>query len=156
MRGEAVMKSEGFRAFVEELFEPVAGASVRPMFGGLGIFKEGTMFALAADEVLYFRVDAENEPAFVAEGSEAWVYEGRDRAVTMPYWRVPERLLDDREEFRSWALAAFASAQRAKGSKPKPRPRPKRSEGNLAKKPPAATKPKTLASRGGAKDRERR
>jgi DNA transformation protein len=113
------MKSEGFRAFVEELFEPVEGAMVRPMFGGLGIFREGIMFALGADEVLYFRADGETEPAFAAEGSQPWVYEGRDRAVTMPYWRVPERLLDDRDEFRTWALTAFAAAERAKAGKPK-------------------------------------
>lgn len=122
------MQSSGFRAFVEELFEPVEGASVRAMFGGLGIFREGIMFALAADEVLYFRCDSENEPAFAAEGSQPWIYEGRDRAVTMPYWRVPERLLDDREEFGAWALAAFGAAQRAKADKGK----------GKAKKPPAA------------------
>lgn len=126
------MKSGGFRAFVEELFEPVDGASVRAMFGGLGIFREGIMFALAADEVLYFRTDAETLPAFEAEGSEPWTYEGGKRSMTMPYWCVPERLLDDPEEFRQWAVAAFAAAQRNKAAKKPSRevasgsPKPKR------------------------------
>jgi DNA transformation protein len=135
-----VVKSEGFRAFVEELFEPVDGASVRPMFGGLGIFRERIMFALAADEVLYLRSDSETDPAFLAEGSQPWVYEGRDRAVTMPYWRVPERLLDDHEEFRTWALAAFAAALRAKSGKAKTKPRTK-------KAPAAAAKPGTRTAK---------
>ncbi|MCC6982450.1 MAG: TfoX/Sxy family protein [Bauldia sp.] len=123
------MRSDGFRAFVEELFEPVEGVSVRAMFGGLGVFREGIMFALAADEVLYFRADAETEPAFEAEGCEAWVYPGRNRPMTMPYRRVPERLFDDPDAFRSWALAAFAAAERNKAGKKKPgartKPRPR-------------------------------
>ncbi len=113
------MKSDGFRAFVEEFFEPVEGTSVRAMFGGLGVFREGIMFALAADEVLYFRADAETEPAFEAEGCEAWVYPGKNRPMTMPYRRVPERLFDERDEFRAWALTAFAAAERNKAGKKK-------------------------------------
>ena len=158
------MKSESFRAFVEELFEPVEGASVRLMFGGLGIFREGIMFALGADETLYFRSDGETDPAFLAEGSQAWVYQGRDRAVTMPYRRVPERLLDDREEFRTWALAAFAAAQRAKVGKPKAksgtkvatRAKPKVNPSNPSKtKPPAGTRAKSQAAEKLAKAKPR-
>lgn len=109
----------GDRAFLDELFAPVAGVTIRSMFGGLGIFRDGIMFALTTDGGLYFRADEVSSPAFVAEGCEQWVYEGKDRRVHMSYWRVPERLLDDREEFRDWALTAFGIARRAKAAKPK-------------------------------------
>jgi DNA transformation protein and related proteins len=51
---------------LEELFAPVGGVSIKRMFGGLGIFKGGLMFALVADDVLYFKADETTTPAFKA------------------------------------------------------------------------------------------
>ncbi len=129
------MKSGGFRAFVEELFESVEGTTVRAMFGGLGVFRDGIMYALGADDVLYFRADALTEPAFRAEGCEAWVYPGKKGPMTMPYWRVPERLLDDRDEFREWALTAFAAANRNRAGKKAPSARTRSAKAAPKKKP---------------------
>jgi DNA transformation protein len=44
-----------FKEFLEELFAPVGGVTVRAMFGGLGVFKDAVMFALALDNVRYLR-----------------------------------------------------------------------------------------------------
>jgi DNA transformation protein len=109
-------------AQMEELFAPVEGTTIRRMFGGLGIFREGLMYALVADGVLYLKADAETKDAFEAEGCRQWVYDGKQRAVAMPYWRMPERLYDEPDAFREWALAAFAVAARtAKPKTGKPR-----------------------------------
>lgn len=108
--------SDGLVAQLDELFETVGGVSHRKMFGGVGFFRDGIMFALIADERFYFRVDDGNEAAFVAEGCPAWTYLGRDRQMAMPYRLAPERLFDEAEEFRDWALAAFAAARRAKAA----------------------------------------
>ena len=48
----------------------------------------------------------------------------------MQYWRLPERLYDEPDEFRQWALNAFAVAERAKKAKPAP----KRKAGKSKKK----------------------
>ncbi len=101
-----------------ELFEPLGGVSIRRMFGGLGIFKEGLMFALVTDDVLYFKADSETAPRFEAEGFGQWVYEGGARKVAMPYWQAPERLYDEPDDFADWARAAFAVALRTQ-KKPK-------------------------------------
>ena len=45
-------------------FGPV---TIRPMFGGAGVYHDGLMFALVDDEVLYFKVDETSRPAFEAE-----------------------------------------------------------------------------------------
>jgi DNA transformation protein len=88
------------------------------MFGGLGIFKEGVMFALVAEDALYMKSDATTDPAYAEEGSGQFTYAGMPgKAIPMPYWRVPERLLDDAEEFAPWARTAFAVALRTQ--KPK-------------------------------------
>ncbi|MHA1559389.1 MAG: TfoX/Sxy family protein [Alphaproteobacteria bacterium] len=49
--------SRGFREFLEEQFAHLGGVSIKSMFGGLGVFRDGVMFGLAADDTLYFRVD---------------------------------------------------------------------------------------------------
>ena len=100
-----------------ELFEPVGGVTIKRMFGGLGVFKSGLMFALVADDVLYFKADETTSPKFAAEGFGQWLYEGRGKSVAMPYWQAPERLYDEPEDFAEWARDAFEVAVRTR--KPK-------------------------------------
>jgi DNA transformation protein and related proteins len=113
----------GFQDLLIELFEPVGSVSFRRMFRGLGIFRQGLMFALVADDTLYLKADDDTATAFKAEGCGPFIYDGKDRPVVMQYWRLPERLYDDPEEFRQWALNAFAVAERARAEKPKRKPR---------------------------------
>jgi DNA transformation protein and related proteins len=102
-----------FQDLLEDLFQPVGGVTFRRMFGGLGIYRQGIMFALVADEVLYMKGDEATIPAYEAEGCGPFVYAGTGRLVTMSYWRLPERLLDEPDEFRDWALAAITVAERS-------------------------------------------
>jgi DNA transformation protein and related proteins len=99
---------------LNELFAPVGGVTIKRMFGGLGVFKGGLMFALVADDVLYFKADATSAPGFEAEGFHQWVYDGHKRPVAMPYWQAPDRLYDDPDQFVDWARTAFAVAERTK------------------------------------------
>lgn len=117
---------------LEELFAPLGGVSIRRMFGGLGIFKGGLMFALVADDVLFFKADEETAPRFAAEGFSQWVYEGGSRKVAMPYWQAPDRLYDEPDDFTDWARAAFEVAVRTQ-KKPK--------GGRQAAKKPAGKSP---------------
>jgi DNA transformation protein len=112
-----------FRAFLEELFEPVGGVGFRRMFGGVGIYREGIMFALASDDVLYLKADEVTIPRFEAEGCGPFTFESRGRTMTTSYRRLPERLFDEPEEFRDWALAALAVAERSQKAKPKSKKR---------------------------------
>jgi DNA transformation protein len=106
--------------FLEDLFSVVSGVSIRRMFGGVGVFRNGLMFALATSEGrLAMKTDQENTPAFQAEGAQEWMYESKGRrTMKMGYWYVPERLLEESDEFRSWALAAYEAAVRADAKKP--------------------------------------
>lgn len=109
----------GFQDFVEELFGSIDAVSFRKMFGGVGIFRDGVMFALIADDTLYMKADESTRDRFEAEGCGPFVYEGKGRSVSMGYWRLPERLYDDPDEFRDWAISAFEVADRARQAKPK-------------------------------------
>ncbi len=112
--------SASFREFLLDLLSPVGPVSIRRMFGGAGIFADGLMFALIADDTLYFKVDAENQPRFEAEGMSAFGYETKGgRRGIMSYWTWPDGLFDDPEELHVWAREAMAAAQRADALKPK-------------------------------------
>jgi DNA transformation protein len=107
-----------FREFLADLFDPIGGVSFRKMFGGLGICRDGLMFALLADDVLYFKTDDKTRPGFEAEGCGPFVYQAKDGSRSMSYWRAPERLFDEPDEFREWAMTAFAVAEKSKEKKP--------------------------------------
>jgi DNA transformation protein len=105
--------------FLEDLFSTIPDASIRRMFGGVGVFRHGLMFALATGEgQLAFKADEKTVPQFEAEGASEWIYDGKGKPMRMGYWYVPERLFDDGEEFRTWAMAAHEAAVRADAAKP--------------------------------------
>ena len=72
-------------AAIRDLFERVGPVTIRRMFGGKGIYREGTIFALEVDGEVLLKADAETAPAFAAAGSRQWLYDGKDgRRVAMP------------------------------------------------------------------------
>lgn len=105
--------SSGFLDLVKDQLSGFGPVTIRRMFGGAGVFIDGLMFGLIADDVLYLKVDAENAAAFTAEGLQPFTYAARGRRTEMSYRRAPERLLDDPEEMREWADSALAAARRA-------------------------------------------
>ena len=107
------MASRGtFGEFLQDELRPLGKVTVRRMFGGAGVYCDGLMFGLVADDTLYFRVDDGNRRAFEAEGSAPFSYDGKGRTIVLPYWRVPERLFDEPDEMLVWARAALAAARR--------------------------------------------
>src|SRR5262245_1089867 len=83
------------------------------MFGGAGIYADGTMFGLVADGVIYLKADEVNAPAFERENLPPFTYETKDgKRGVMSYRRMPERLYDDPDELVTWARDALAAAQR--------------------------------------------
>jgi DNA transformation protein len=132
---------------LEELFEPVRGVTIKRMFGGLGIFKDGLMFALVADDVLYFKADDATSPGFEKEGFGQWTYEGRGRKVPMPYWQAPDRLYDEPDDFAAWARAAFDVAKRTQKQPKGGKKATKAARGVGKKKPAAAAKKKSPAKK---------
>jgi DNA transformation protein len=105
--------------YLAELFEPVGNVRIRRMFGGLGFFRDGLMFGIWQGETIYLKVDDTTRPDFEAEGCGPFVYGSKTgRETALGYYRLPERLLDDTDEFRAWGLAAIDVAIRANAAKP--------------------------------------
>jgi DNA transformation protein len=123
--------------FINDLFAPFGPVTVRRMFGGAGIYREGLMFALVFDGAIFLKVDDASIPDFEREGSRPFVYTrakspGKIGRASLSYWRPPERLYDDPEDLARWAERALAIAQRKKIA---PRARIKRSASAKKRKP---------------------
>ncbi len=115
--------SADYKAFIEELFQPLGTVKVRNLFGGAGVFAPlgdgDVMFGLIASQTLYLKVDDANRRDFEEEGMGPFIYGGKGKEMSMSYNEVPERLYDDPEEFTQWARKALDAAMRAKAKKPK-------------------------------------
>ena len=108
-----------YRAYIEDLVEPLGHVTSRRMFGGLGVFYRGLMFALIVNDVLHFKVDDENRPDYEADGMESFSYlrKGQKRGLNS-YWTVPVDVLDNEDEFLVWSRKAADAALRADAAKP--------------------------------------
>ena len=103
---------------IRELFAAFGPVVVRRMFGGAGIYADGTMFALVHDGVIYLKADEHNAPAFEREKLGPFTYtRGGERASLASYRRMPDRLYDDPDELATWARAALAAAGRCGAGK---------------------------------------
>jgi DNA transformation protein and related proteins len=100
---------------IAELFAAFGPVSVRRMFSGAGVFRDGVMIALVSRDTIYFKADAQSIPAFEREGLGPFAYKTKGGERTIPsFWRMPERLYDDPDELADWARQAHAAALRAK------------------------------------------
>jgi DNA transformation protein len=112
--------SAAYKSFVQDLLADFGPVSIRRMFSGAGVYADGVMFAILADDTLYLKADEVSARAFAAEGKGPFTYRPKGRGpVALSYWEVPERLLDDPEELVTWArraqgiaLAAMAEKER--------------------------------------------
>lgn len=108
---------------LRDLLAPLGPLRARRMFGGWGLYCGERFFGLVVADRLYLKADAETEPAFRDAGCTPFVYQGRDRPVTLHYFSVPDEAFDDPDAMQPWARRALDAAERAAdASRPGRRP----------------------------------
>ncbi len=110
--------SEEYLGYVLDLLAGFGAVVSRRMFGGAGLYRDGMMFALIADDVLYFRVDDTNRADYEAANRGPF-RPYRDRKTVLPYYEVPVEVVEDRAELAAWAEKACAAALRARRERPR-------------------------------------
>lgn len=117
--------------YVLDQLQIIGPVRARRMFGGSGLYSQDVFFGLIADDVLYFKVDDSNRSAYTARGSQPFRPVANDpSAVSLSYYQVPEDVLEDPDELKTWARKSIAiAAARAamKAQKDSPRARKKKS-----------------------------
>ena len=105
--------SDEFADYVVEQLSNWGEVSVRRMFGGAGLYRDGTMFGLIADDVAYLKVDDSNRDDFLQAGSAPFApYPEKDKSTVMSYFEIPADVLEDRDELAKWAQRSWLIARK--------------------------------------------
>jgi DNA transformation protein len=119
-----MVASDSFAEHLREQLAPLGHVTLRRMFGKTGVFCDGLMLGMVRDDALYFRVDAHNRAVFKeAEAFPSLNYEKGGSTIDLSFWRVPERLFDEPDEFVTWARAALNAARRVAAKRERTAPR---------------------------------
>ncbi|WP_225587667.1 TfoX/Sxy family protein [Methylomonas fluvii] len=117
-----------FIAYLPEVFELFGTVNIRKMFGGYGVYHDGLMFALVADDTLYLKADAENAKFFEEQGLAPFAYQREGKLMKMSYYQAPAEFMEDRDQAAIWARRSYDAAWRAQHNQRKGKsPRAKRS-----------------------------
>lgn len=102
--------------FLRDLFAGAGSLSFRKMFGGLGIYADGMIFAVILKDELMLKGDEHCSAYYEAAGMKRWTYNNSKsgKKVLMPYWSAPEQAMESAEEMAPFARQAFDAALRAK------------------------------------------
>jgi DNA transformation protein len=99
---------------IEEMFSALGPVTIKPMFGGKGVYYKGHIIAVEFRGDILLKADAVSAPAFEAAGAIRWAYEGRTgNAVNMPYWSIPADAFDDPGSMARWVKLAHEAALRS-------------------------------------------
>ena len=113
--------------FLIDLFAPFARVSVKRMFSGYAVYRDGIVFALAIRAGLYLKADAQTAPLFEVAGLPCFSYVsgGKERQVAS-YRLMPDACLDDEDALKEWAAVAWQAALRAPAPRKKGAPKSKK------------------------------
>jgi DNA transformation protein and related proteins len=112
---------DSFAEFVCEQLAPLGRITLRRMFGKVGVFCDGLMLGLLADDTLYFRLDEQNRKAFAeATAFPPLNYAKGGQLIDLAFWRAPDRLFDEPDELLDWGRLALAAARRVAAKRKRP------------------------------------
>lgn len=99
--------SEEFLVYIVDQFSGWGNVTARKMFGGAGLYRDGKMFGLIADDVAYLKVDDSNREDFLQAGSSPF-RPYPNKSTVMPYYEIPPDILESPEEMVEWAERSMA------------------------------------------------
>lgn len=88
------------------LLSDAGDVSSKRMFGGVGVFESGTMFGIIDSKGAVFFRAGDDTAHFDAAGST--------RHGKMPYYSVPDAVVDEPGELLAWAARAIEASRAAK------------------------------------------
>ena len=134
--------SDSFSSYLRDLFSTLGPVTLRRMFGAHGLYHREVMIALVIGDELFLKTDAATVDAFRDAGGQPFVYQGKDKPVSMSYWLPPAEAMESAQAMHPWARLAYEAALRKKmqtkaaGRTPPVKKPP--GEKPLGRKPPVA------------------
>ena len=94
--------SKAFLDLILEKLSNLGTVSGKSMFGGFGVFHDGVMFGLIANDVLYLKADDSNREDYTKRNSPQY--------KPMPYFKVPDDVFEEVDELVIWAQKSVGVA----------------------------------------------
>lgn len=119
--------SPGFIEFVTEQLDGFGPVSVKKMFGGAVIARDGVGFGILDDDTFFIKADVAFGAELRKRGCRPWSYSvKKDGTVRdIAYWSLPDSAADDPDETSALASRAFDIALKASAEKALKARRPK-------------------------------
>ncbi|HEU0043024.1 TfoX/Sxy family protein [Sphingomonas sp.] len=117
---------DGLIELVAEAMAPGVVTS-RAMMGGRTLYCDGTVFAIVADDLLWFKADKVSDAEWDGADAPRFTVQMGDRVGSMNYRRAPDDCYDDPDALRRWGWLALEAGMRAPPKRAKaPRSTPRR------------------------------
>ena len=107
--------NEEYVKFVVDQLSECGEIEMKRMFGGVGFFKEGVMFGKIGGDTFRLKVDDTNKEQYEMRGMKPFYSQKKKKG--MPYWEVPQDVLEDREILANWVNQSFQIALKLKKNK---------------------------------------
>ena len=101
--------SESYLKFVLEQLDGVPQVVTKPMFGGIGIYSDGTFFAVIDNDTLFFKVDDVLARRYRDKGMPPFAPIPGAKPM-MGYYQVPPDVLEDAAMLVKWAKDSIGIA----------------------------------------------
>ncbi|RLA24702.1 MAG: transcriptional regulator [Gammaproteobacteria bacterium] len=108
-------QTDEFTRYLIDRLQPMGPVIAKKMFGCYGLFIEGLMFALVADDVLYLKADKKSAAVFQANNLPPFSYSKKGKTICLNYFQSPDELLENDSELIDWANQAFSCALNSHG-----------------------------------------
>jgi DNA transformation protein len=109
---------QGLVDWIAEALEPIGPVTMRKMMGGATLYCGGTIFAIVADDMVWFKSDAVSDAVWDAADCPRFIYEmSEGRTESMNYRRAPDDVYDDADAMCEWAALGLAAGLRAPARK---------------------------------------
>ncbi|AHG65129.1 TfoX/Sxy family protein [Advenella mimigardefordensis] len=111
--------SRDFLEYVLDLLAPLGPVTTRRMFGSVGLYLDGRMFAIVSgEERFYVKRDDQTQEQFELAGCLPLTYarkepDGTTKTIELSFYAPPESILDDRQQILKWAQLGVEAAARA-------------------------------------------
>lgn len=109
--------SDGFTDHLQDLFAEFGAVDVRRLFGGHGLYRDGLIIGVLADDVLYLKTDDATRARFEAAGGTPFVFASakpgaQGQPITTSYWSLPGEAMESAQAMQPWAQLAHEAALR--------------------------------------------
>lgn len=106
-RRHAAVVPDEFVKFVLDQLSSLPELRAKAMFGGHGLYQGDRFFGIVMAGRLYFKTNEKTVRKYVDRGMGPFIYEKARQTMTIRYYEVPPAILENREEFATWAREAI-------------------------------------------------